>query len=601
MAAEARGIIINTLVVVSVGPTGQQAQRLLDLAAWMGVPGSTMVASDPTEPMARLCAGEMREACLALSGDTLVELARVERGRNLLQAAGRELLVYDVGPGTAHREALDRLTGGAVSSRPGETSANPVFSVPEGSRAFSRQLAGSSFTSADGRAGAVLQGTSTAGLEAILLQDGAPMFARVRAEGRPVFMMSEMPMPDVRQELTAARGLESYYPCLIPPLIFLRHAFGDACWHGVGKTARVIIDDPVLRRRYGFLDFERLASSIRKTGCGVTIGFIPWNFRRTSARMASLFAAHSPSLDICVHGCDHTGNEFGVRDAALLTQKAGLALERMEAHESRTRIRCERVMVFPQGRFSDEALVGLRAHGYLAAVDSSCQPTEGGPTRLTVADFLRPAVSFGGFPVFKRHYPHHMVDFAFDLFLGKPAFVVEHHGYFADGGNRLERLVGQLRMMEPDVTWPRLTSQVTGSCFVRSVAADRLDVQFYTREFCLRNTSSRPMHYSLAKDEPDPALVGRVLVNEVSVPFTAHGGRIGFEASATPGRTITVKVEDRKQPSHRAFRASPRYRMGVGLRRLLSETRDEGAARHPRLLRAAMRVAKALRVPLVTE
>jgi hypothetical protein len=563
----------------------------------MGVPGSTVVASDLTELMARLSADEMRDACVALSGDTLVELARGERGRNLLKAVGRELMVYDIGPGTAHRDALDRLTGGAVSSRPSEAGPDPVFSVPEGSRAFSRQLAGSSFTSAEGRAGAVLQGTSPGGVEAILLQDGAPVFARVQAAGRPAFMMSEMPMPDVRQELTAARSLGSFYPSLIPPLIFLRHAFGDACWHGVGKTARVIIDDPVLRRRYGFLDFERLASSIRKTGCGVTIGFIPWNFRRTSARMASLFAAHSPSLDICVHGCDHTGNEFGVRDAALLTQKAGLALERMEAHESRTRIRFERVMVFPQGRFSDAALVGLRAHGYLAAVDSSCQPAEGRAARLTVADFLRPAVSFGGFPVFKRHYPHRMVDFAFDLFLGKPAFVVEHHGYFADGGHRLERLVGQLRMMEPEVTWPRLTSQMTGSCVVRSVATDRLDVQFYTREFCLRNTASHPMHYSLAKDEPDPALVGRVLVNEVSAPFTAHDGRICFEASAMPGRTITVRVEDRKPPPARAFRASPRYHVGVGLRRVLSEMRDEGAARHPRLLAAAVRMAKALRVP----
>jgi hypothetical protein len=138
---------------------------------------------------------------------------------------------------------------------------------------------------------------------------------------------------------------------------------------------------------------------------------------------------------------------------------------------------------------------------------------------------------------------------------------------------------------------------VTGSCIVRSVTSDRVDVQFYTREFCLRNTSNQPMHYSLTKDEPDPALVGRVLVNEISVPFTFRDGQICFETLATPGQTITARVEDRKQPPHGAFRASPRYHMGVGLRRFLSELRDEGAARHPRLLGTAMRMAKALRVP----
>jgi hypothetical protein len=591
------GSTINELVVVSLESTGEQERRLLDLASWMGVPGNALATADRDELIARLsAAGERDKVCLALSADTLVALGHCERVRNVLRAVCRELLVFGIGGGLAHRQALRWLTRDTASARSNGERSDPGFSVPEGSRAFSQQLAGSSFTSGDGALGAALELSMTPGVEAIMLQDGAPVFARVPTEVCPVFMVAQIPMPDLGETLSAGQGLGNLYVRLIPPLIFLRHAFGDACWHGIARTARVIIDDPVLRRHYGFLDFERLARSIRTTGCGVTIGFIPWNYRRTSARMASMFGAHAPDLDICIHGCDHTDNEFGARDRELLTQKAGLAMRRMEAHESRTRIPFEPVMVFPQGRFSEEALEALRATGYVAAVDSSCHPTAGGATRLTVADFLRPAVTFGGFPVFKRHYPRQVVDFAFDLFLGKPAFVVEHHGYFTDGGSGLERLVEQLRRIEPGLTWPTLTGQMTRSCFVRSVAVGQVDVQFYTREFRLRNTSDRPLRYSLAKAEPDPPVVGQVLVDGVSVPFVSREGGISFEVSAAPGRTITVKVEDRKQPPRGAFRASRRYRMGVGIRRLLSEARDEGAARHPGVLRAATRLARTLGV-----
>jgi hypothetical protein len=160
----------------------------------------------------------------------------------------------------------------------------------------------------------------------------------------------------------------------------------------------------------------------------------------------------------------------------------------------------------------------------------------------------------------------------------------------------LERLVGQLRTIEPTLTWPTLTSATTRSCLVRSAAEGRADVQFYTSEFQFRNTSERPVRYSLAKAEPDPAIVGRVLVNDVSSPFSTRGGSIFLEVSAEPGRTITVKVEDRKQPARRVFQTSPRYRLKVGLRRLLSEARDEGAARHPGVLKVATRLARTLGV-----
>jgi hypothetical protein len=583
-------------VVVSVLSPGKQEKRLLALAAWMGVTGESLTVSDDAELIERVSAGGSGDKiCLALSADTLVVLGRSERFRNFLQAACEELLLFGVAATEAHEQALEWLSQEAASPRPTPEGETRSFSVPERSRTFSRQLAGSSFETSGGTRFPGLQLSPAGGAEAIMLQDDVPVFAYLRGTPCPVFVLADAVMPDVREDVSD-QGLGDLYERIIPPLVFLRRSFGNACWHGVERTARVIIDDPLLRRRYGFIDFERLISSIRKTGCGVTIAFIPWNYRRTATRMVSMFAGDSVNLNICIHGCDHTGNEFGVRDRHTLSQKAGLAMSRMEAHEFRTRIPFERVMVFPQGRFSEEAVAALRANGYLAAVDSSCHPAAGGATRLTVGDFLRPAIQFGGFPVFKRHYPRRIIDFAFDLFLGKPAFVVEHHEYFTDGERGLEHLVVQLRNLEPGLTWPTLTSQVTKSCFVRSSADGEMDVEFYTREFQLRNASGRPVRYSLSKSEPDPAMIQHVLVNDVSVPFTATDGRVRVEVSANPGRTIAIKIEDRRHAAPTAFRASPRYQMSVGLRRLLSELRDEGTARHPTVMKAATRLAKTLGV-----
>src|SRR5262249_22713089 len=155
-----------------------------------------------------------------------------------------------------------------------------------------------------------------------------------------------------------------------------------------------------------------------------------------------MFSHHSSSLSLCVHGCDHTSNEFASIDQKVLSQKAGLAIERMKRHQERTGLSFEEVMVFPQGRFSREAGMALRATEYLAAVNSSCFPTYGEGELLRIADFLRPAVTrFYGFPIFQRWYASHsLIDFAFALFLGKPALICTHHADFRDNGEQIAQL-----------------------------------------------------------------------------------------------------------------------------------------------------------------
>ena len=90
-------------------------------------------------------------------------------------------------------------------------------------------------------------------------------------------------------------------------------------------------------------------------------------------------------------------------------------------------------------------------------MNTTCFPTNGGLDDLKVGDFLRPAVTrYNGFPIFQRRYPRRLFDFAFDLFLGKPALVVEHHDYFSNGCGKLEEFVAELYKLEPALSWPTL-------------------------------------------------------------------------------------------------------------------------------------------------
>ena len=98
-----------------------------------------------------------------------------------------------------------------------------------------------------------------------------------------------------------------------------------------------------------------------------------------------------------------------------------------------------------------------------------------------IADFLRPAITrYNGFPIFQRRYPRRLFDSAFDLFLGKPALVVEHHEYFRKGCGAMEEFVAGLYELEPALSWPT---------FDHSIVAE-LPAENIYRTVRLRSSSS---------------------------------------------------------------------------------------------------------------
>jgi hypothetical protein len=337
---------------------------------------------------------------------------------------------------------------------------------------------------------------------------------------------------------------------------------------------------------------------MRSAGYGTSIAFIPWNHWRTSAERARQSFGQDASLSVCVHGCDHTNKEFDDVDPGSLQWKADTALGRMERHKRRTGVPFDPVMVFPQGRFSSPALLALRKGGYIAAVNTTCFPTNADAEPLTIADFLRPViVRYHGFPIFQRRYPRRLIDFAFDMFIGRPVLLVQHQGDFRDGYQRLEEFVDGLHKIAPELTWDGLSSQLMRSCMIRSPSDGSMEVRFFTGRFRFKNNRSTRASLLFSKEEPEASAISSVVVDGVNAPFSLRNGLLTFECQSDPGQVIEVRVVDRPRvPARSAKNLGVAHTVGVAARRALSELRDNLLTRYPRLLAAATGLAARMKV-----
>lgn len=594
------------LVVMSILAQAAQDRRLQNFAAWMGVQTEEIIIVDQSGPSQQIFDQlERAKCCVAMSIDTLTAVHRSSsepaRLHDLIQERCAELLVFGCSESPEQGTTLSWLTSGAVrrvTSSEVTGDGGRSFHFPPSCREFSQQFAGLSFPARCNASLPVFElNVNESAVQTIMLADDRPVFLRLSSASCQTFLLAGSDLPDIDQSLSRDQGIEEYYDRIIPFLILLRYCFGRQCWHGPESTARLIVDDPLLADRYGFLDYSTLLTSMQREHYGTSIAFIPWNYRRTSQRTAGWLSGKEAYVSVCVHGCDHTNKEFDSPDQDALMRKAGLALERMEQHQVRTQLPFERVMVFPQGRFSTSALLALRAANYLAAVNSTCFPTDDAQEPLRIADFLRVAITrFHGFPIFIRRYPRQLIDFAFDIFLGRPVFVVEHHQYFRDGCGQLEEFVGKLRTLEPSLSWPTLSSQLVKSCMMRYISDDLIEVQFYTRRFQIKNTMASRCRFILEKDEPEPSAVSAVLVDGNGVSFSVSESRVRFEIEIDPGEQGNIEIVDHRRPLIPKRQPGVTYSLGVLLRRSLSEFRDNTLARHPGLLRVATGLVRGLKV-----
>ena len=423
------------------------------------------------------------------------------------------------------------------------------------------------------------------------------MFVRFQQGGAPVFVCASSHMVDIDQ--TVGPGfydVKDHFCSAVPLLMFIRLMFPDLAWRPQELGACLIIDDPLLRQRYGSCNFEILRDLMRRYGFTTNIAFIPWNWRRTSPADGEFFKNELGRFSVSIHGCDHTGAEFGETSPAVLNNKARLAQSRMRNHEARTGLHHDPVMVFPQGVFSSACPEVLKGNGFLAAVNTETVPvdSQGGGTRIR--DVWDVAIMrYGCFPIFTRRYAHHgLENFAFDLLLGKPCLIVAHHDFFKDDCAGLIELIEKLGSLNCRLRWRPLGEVIRRACRRRVNAVGEEEVEMYGNELLIHNPSGHMVNVHVRKREIEAELVADVRSDQKHILWTTKADHIFYDESIGPHSERRLQVVYREQDERETVNRSLRFELSVAGRRILSELRDDYLSRSRFLSTTAASVKNAL-------
>jgi hypothetical protein len=147
-------------------------------------------------------------------------------------------------------------------------------SFPANSAMLSGELASHSYPRKPDKASGLI--LSSAGKTQVIMTLGkSPTFVCGSLGRARIFVWITDAVFDVFRPLTAEIEFEESAHQYIPAIIFLRFAFGEQCWHNPNLGAGIVIDDPLLRKNYGFIKFPKLLESARKHGYHITLAFIP--------------------------------------------------------------------------------------------------------------------------------------------------------------------------------------------------------------------------------------------------------------------------------------------------------------------------------------
>jgi hypothetical protein len=268
----------------------------------------------------------------------------------------------------------------------------------------------------------------------------------------------------------------------------------------------------------------------------------------------------------------------------------------MRAHEQSTGLPYDEVMVFPQGKFSSIAPELLKRHHYLAAVNSSAIPIDLGEAHgLTIADFLAPVISkYGGFPLFMRRYPREIVDFAFDLFLGKPALFVEHHSYFKNGYNHIQEFLTKINSLSSYLQWTSLGELIKNTYLQRKICNDKIECKIFANSQVIYNSDFISKQYIIWKNEDGTIPIKKILVNGSKYPYSIVDHHINICVDIAPKSAIEVFIEYENTHPYQREQRNLTKAIKIGMRRYMSEFRDNYLSRNEVLLGLLYQVKRKL-------
>lgn len=579
------------------------SRRLLRIAEILGANCRTLSltreSADPIREIENNVAEE--EACLAISATVAREWLGTTSFpsplASYLTQRFKFLLIYELGSDPVSCDMLVQLTQGAVSGvvRTGEIASGYQIAGDEVAGAFGGLKTGP--TNANDNVFLANEGRLL--VKPIVSTGGRPLFARIDMPRAQLFLLSAVTSShlDLEGDLDG-HPVSAFFPEMLPVAMFLRHACKDECWHPAGRlSATLVLDDPPLWKKYGFVEFEKVLAFMDQFQFHTTVAFIPYYWRRYSSSTIRLFRQRPDRFSICFHGNDHTYAELAAEDPGAIQYLLNTAQARMRGFASRTGIPCGAVMVFPHGAFSRGALVALKDQGFVGAVNWGHMPSGERPP-LTLENVLQPSVQYnGGCPLFLRRLVKESrpEDIAMDAFVGRPVLLRGHHDLFSDP-TALFETVSMINRVVPEVVWRDLQSSLERACLVRKSVDGSLVIRPYAMALSMENSGTAPIRCVVDWIDWDGNTDSKKDAHRSDLGHTESGCTNANRHTFTldPGNLISLNWP-RKARTPQSLIPSPTFAriMKTWIRRSLTEFRDNYLIRSPAAMWAAQRLRNA--------
>jgi hypothetical protein len=495
------------------------------------------------------------------------------------------LLIYNLHADPFCEHLVRTLSAGCASGIENAPAGVP-YSVPVSQKRICDPFAGLSVSRLNSTADFVLSECSRVASPLTLI-GGKPQMLTMRRGNAQLFFLAAAGVADIHGPASNKQPKAQWFSSLVQPAMLLRHLFPEQFWRQNERYASLVVDDPPLWPTYGYLNYEGLLGLMDKHNFHTSVAFIPHNYRRSAPETVRLFRERPDRFSICFHGNDHTRAEFGESNLSKLNQLLRTATARMDQHQVATSLRCQRVMAFPQGIFSAQAMASLRFHNFLAAVNTEDHPVDSsGPIEL--GDLIKPAINRYGFPLFLRKPVETIAieDVAFNLFFQKPVLIGAHHDAFKQP-EILEKVVDTVNFLCPSIRWTNLESVVNNSYLTRKDADGVREIQYFSNLGSIENHSDRPVRMSIELPEnntfPEHWLVlnGQCDFHSILSPEDRR-----FSLELAPGKRCLFDSPD-AEPEGLVSTAGIASAIRSFCRRRLSEFRDNYLIKSPGVLTAA--------------
>lgn len=508
-------------------------------------------------------------------------------------AKAESLYVYGFGEDARSQKVLRFLTGSPRAKIRSFKAQQAVVSVTKNFPELCGPMSGLQFRASIPREQTAFDfSTPSSSPQNIIDSEQGPLFAAYQFEGTRIFLNAGAQVVDVRTTCVQFFDVRENFCETVPLVMWAKLDFGLGAAEISGC---LIVDDPPLKPRYGFLNYHKTLRLMDRHNFATTIAFIPWNWSRTEGRTVQLFHERPDRYSICVHGCDHTAKEFAEESPAVLNKRLSVAKRRMQLLKQRTSLPHDDVMVFPQGAFSGSAVRALKVNGFTAAVNTEVAPRIGA-NETTVGDLLGMAImKYSSFPVFTRRYVFHGVEnFAFDGLLGKPCLIAAHHDDFMDESRKLLELITQLNALNWELRWRALGETLRRASSIRRRTDGRKCVEMYGTHLRYGNSHEGVEQTKFIKRENDFESVKAVTANGEPVDYLHQDGYLQFEAAVRDKESVDLRVIYASDGNLASSLGDLSYRAKALVRRYLSEFRDNYLSRNANLQQSAVKLKQAL-------